>query len=164
MAGLWVSMVAFPLWKCHLLFDINDRIADFYYVNYAFYFNTIRAYLCGIFLATGFFIAAPQKWAFRWWAVPVVIFCGTEIYAESFYTHWTDFYQGMPSWQVISVALFSVPALYLSIDYLAYRKYHLKDGNVARFIGVIKMPGDADTKMNLLEKLVKESEQYNARV
>lgn len=165
MSGLMVGLVAFPLWKCHLFFDINQEIPDFYYVNWAFYFNTIRAYVCGLFLATGFFIAAPQKWAFKWWALPVAIFCGTEIYEQSFYTHWTHFYNPMPNWQVTLIMLFCMPALYFSVDYLCYRKYHLKDGNIARIIGIIKAPGiETSTKMEILSKLVNESESFNERV
>lgn len=163
--GVVVGMVAFPLWRCHLFFDINQEIEGFYYVNWVFYFNTIRPFLCGIFLATGFFIAAPQKWAFRWWALPVVIFCATEIYQQSFYTHWTDFYNSMPAWQQMTLMVVSIVPFFFSIDYLVYRKYHLKDGNIARIIGIIRTPGiSADQKMTYLEKLADESENFNARV
>lgn len=163
--GLIVGMVAFPAWKCHLFFDIDQRIPDFYYVNWAFYFNTIRAYMCGIFLATGFFIAAPQKWKFKWWALPVVIFCATEIYEQSLYDHWTDFYNSMPLWQEMTLIAVSIIPFFFSVDYLVYRKYHLKDGNLARIIGLIKAPGlTADQKMVHLEKLADECENFNARV
>jgi hypothetical protein len=165
MSGLVVGLVAFPAWKCHLFFDIKERIEGFYYVNWVFYFNTIRAYLCGIFIATGFFIAAPQKWKFRWWALPVVIFCATEIYEESFYDHWTDFYNSMPLWQEMTLIAVSIVPFFFSVDYLVYRKYHLKDGNLARIIGLIKAPGlTADQKMVHLEKLAEECENFNARV
>lgn len=163
--GVIVGMVAFPAWKSHLFFSIDTRIADFYYVNYAFYFNTIRGYLAFFFLLTGAFIALPQKWSFKWWAVPFAIFCATEIYAESFYTHWTDFYNPMPSWQVSLFMLFSMPAFYFSINYLVYRKYHLKDGTAARIIGISKTPGLSwERKGEIIEGLVHESENFNARV
>jgi hypothetical protein len=59
----------------------------------------------------------------------------------------------------------SVPALYVSANYLLYRKYHLKDGTVARIIGIAKLPGmSAEEKMIHIEKLVKESEEFNARI
>jgi len=72
--GVLVGMVAFPAWKCHLFFDINERIPDFYYVNYVFYFNTIRGYLAFFFILLGGFIAMPQKWAFRWFTIPFAVF------------------------------------------------------------------------------------------
>jgi hypothetical protein len=160
-----IGLVALPAWKSHLFFDINERIEDFYYLNYAFYFNTIRAYLCGIFLATGFFIAAPQKWNFRWWALPVVVFCVTEIYEQSYYDYYLDFYNPMPNWQVLTIVAFTTPAVYFSMNYLLYRKYHLKDGNAARIAGIIKAPGiSAERKMDILESLVKEQENFNARI
>lgn len=163
--GLMVGLVALPSWRGHLFFNMEERIPDFYYVNYAFYFNTIRAYVCGIFLVTGFFIAAPQKWAFRWWALPVFILCATEIWCESFYNHWTDFYKEMPDWQVWAVVIFCAPAFFFSMNYLVYRKYHLKDGNAARIIGIAKSPGLTwEEKGVNLDKLVKESEQYNSRI
>jgi hypothetical protein len=163
--GVVVGMVAFPAWKCHLFFDINQEIDGFYYVNWAVYFNTIRAYICGIFIAIGFFIAAPQKWKFKWWALPLVIFCATEIYEQSFYDHWTDFYNSMPLWQEMTLIIVSIVPFFFSIDYLVYRKYHLKDGNMARIIGLIKAPGlTADQKMVHLEKLVEECENFNARI
>jgi len=163
--GMLVGLVAVPSWYCHLLFSIDTRIEGFYYVNFAFYFNTIRPYLAGIFLATGVFIAAPQKWQFRWWALPVVVFCVTEIYAESFYTKWSDFYEIMPGWQVWIIGIFAVPALYFSLNYLAYRKYHLKDGTAARLIGIVKTPGiSLEQKMDIMESLVKESENFNSRI
>jgi hypothetical protein len=138
---------------------------DFYYVNYAFYFNTIRAYMCGILVATGAFVAMPQKWAFRWWALPVVVFCSTEIYAESYYTDWTDFYQAMPGWQVWLIIVSSVVPAYLSLNYLAYRKYHLKDGTAARLIGVARMKGmSPEQKCDLMEKLALEAETFNERI
>lgn len=163
--GVCVGLVALPAWKCYLFFDINARYTDFYYVNYVFYFNTIRAYLTGIFLATGFFIAAPTKWSLRWWTLPVVVFCATEIYQQSNYHHWSDFYNAMPSWQLYTILTVTIVPLFLSLNYLAYRKYHLKDGNIARVHGIIKTPGiDAETKMKYLNELVKESEQFNARI
>lgn len=164
-AGILVGLVAFPAWKSHLFFDHSARDYDFYYINYAFYFNTIRAYLAGIFLCIGFFIAAPLKWKFKWWALPVVVFCITEIYAESYYTHWTDFYQPMPAWQTSLIMLFCMPALFFSIDYLVYRKYHLKDGNLSRIDGIIKAPGIGwEQKGKYLEQLMEERKDFNSRI
>jgi hypothetical protein len=162
--GVLVGMVAFPAWKCHLFFDINARDFDWYYVNWVFYLNTIRPYLAGIFLSAGLFFAAPQKWQFRWWALPVVIFCMSEITAQTFYNDWTDFHQPMPAWELCLLILFSAPALFKGMDYLLYRKYHLKDGNVSRIIGVIEMDVAWSEKEKTLKQLAKEFRDYNARV
>lgn len=162
--GVIIGLLAIPAWKSHLFFDIDQRIEGFYYVNYVFYFNTIRPFLSGLFLAIGFFICAPQKWSFKWLALPVAIFCASEIYAESLYTDYTDFYQSMPAWQGTLIGLFCLPALFFSVDYLVYRKYHLKDGTIARMKGIIAAPGiSAADKMRLLEDQSLELENFNQR-
>jgi hypothetical protein len=162
--GLIVGLVALPAWRSHLFFNIDQRIEDFYYVNYVFYFNTIRSYLSMFFLVSGFFIAAPQKWKFRWWALPVAMFCVVEITTQSYYTHWTDFYQPLSLWHLLT-ALVCIPALYVSIDYLVYRKNHLRMGSESRFIGMVKAPGiDAETKVRHLTTVVDEIENFNSRI
>jgi hypothetical protein len=163
--GFMIGVVAVPSWMSHLFFDIDARIDGFYYVNYVFYFNTIRGYLAFFFITTGFFVAMPQKWALRWWLVPVAIFCASEVYRVSQFDFWKDFYTDYPSWQMFLVFGLSVPALYVSINYMLYRKYHLKDGTSARLIGVVKCPGiSVEEKMKMMEKLVEESEEFNARI
>jgi hypothetical protein len=165
LCGVGIFLVAPWAYWCYRLFDIDARDYDWYYRNYAIYFNTIRAELAGIFIFLGGFIAMPQKWAIRWWAVPIVIFCVTNIYVISNITHWTQFYNTMPSWQVWAVTVTCVPALFFTANYFLYRKYHLKDGNLARVYGIIKAPGiPAELKVKLLEDLIHERENYNARV
>jgi hypothetical protein len=166
--GYVVGLLAVPSWFSQLLFDINARDFSWYYVNWVFYINSIRLYVCVSFLLIGFFIAAPQKWKFRFWALPVVTFLVTQVYEISYYTSWKDFYweYNPPAWwQVTAIIIVSVPALLISINYLLYRKHHLQDGNIARVFGMIKAPGiPAEEKINHLLKLVDESENFNARV
>jgi hypothetical protein len=165
LCGVGIFLVAPWAYWCYRFFDIDARDYDWYYRNYAIYFNTIRAELAGIFIFLGAFIAMPQKWAIRWWAIPIVIFCVTNIYVISKITHWTEFYNTMPSWQVWAVVLTCVPAVFFTANYFLYRKYHLKDGNLARVNGIIKAPGiPAELKIKLLEDLIHERESYNARV
>jgi hypothetical protein len=165
LCGVGIFLVAPWAYWCYRFFDIDARDYDWYYRNYAIYLNTIRAELAGIFIFLGAFIAMPQKWAIRWWAVPIVIFCVTNIYVISNITHWTEFYNTMPSWQVWAVTVTCVPALFFTANYFLYRKYHLKDGNLARVQGIIAAPGiPAELKVKLLEDLIRERENYNARV
>lgn len=161
---LFLSLAPFMYWGYRFC-DINERNFDWYFINNAFYLNTIRQELAGIFLALGFFIAAPQKWAFRWFAIPVVVFCVTEIWLISGYTDWKDFYQAMPDWQVLVIAATCIPAMFFSFNYLLYRKYHLKDGNTARISGILRAPGlTTEQRFRLLEQLIEEQENFNARV
>lgn len=162
--GVLVGMVAFPAWKSHTFFDINTRIEGFYYVNWVFFFNEIRTYLGVIFLAVGFLIACPQKWSFKWWALPVLMFCVSEIYAHSLYDSYDDFYQSMSIWQFAAIAVLCIPAMVVSIDYLCYRKYHLKDGNTCRMVGVIEMDLPWEKKEKMLKDLAAEYRNYNGRI
>jgi hypothetical protein len=162
--GFIGGLVAIPSWFSHLFFNISTRIDGFYYVNYVFYFNTIRPYMAMFFMVTGFFIAAPQKWKFKWFALPIAVFCLSEIISQSFYTSWQDFYNPMPMWEYSLIMVVSMPALFASADYLLYRKYHLKDGTAARVIGILNLPIDWEQKKIHLENLRKEMENFNARV
>lgn len=163
--GVCVGMVALPAWKCYLFFDINTEIDGFYYVNYVFFLYQIRWQLAFTFISLGGFIAVPTKVGFRWVSLPIFLFCTTEIYQISTYDHWTDFYNGMPVWQVLVIISAVGVAIHFSINYLLYRKYHLKDGNIARTHGIIKAPNiPAEKKMDILEQLVTESENFNARI
>lgn len=163
--GVIVGLVALPAWKCHLFFDIDQRIEDFYFVNYVFYFKQIRWQLAFMFLSIAGFLVMPIKVGFRWISLPIFIFCVTEIWEISHYDYYLDFYQTMPDWQFYTLVIAAGVALHFSLDYLIYRKYHLKDGNAARIIGIVKTPGiPAEQKMNIMEKLVVESEDFNSRI
>jgi hypothetical protein len=53
----------------------------------------------------------------------------------------------------------------MAMDYLCYRKYHLRDGNLARIKGIISAPNiPAEQKLAHLETLIAERENYNNRV
>jgi hypothetical protein len=163
-AGVFVGLVALPAWKCHQFFDINARDYNWYFLNWVFYLHDIRPYIVGFFLATGLFIGCPQKWSFRWFALPIAVFCVTEIYQISGYTDWTHFHQEMPSWQYWLLVLVTIPPVLFSMNYLLYRKYHLKDGNTCRMVGVIEMDLPWEKKEEILKGLAKEFRDYNNRV
>jgi hypothetical protein len=166
LTGILISLLAIPAWRCYNWFDPDARIEGMaFWVNCAFFLNSVRGYLAFFFITTGTFILLPQKWAFRWWAIPVAVFCASEVYRMTQFTFWKDFYTDYPSWQMFLVFGMSVPALYVSANYLLYRKYHLKDGTAARIVGIVRAPGiSRDEKWVMLEKLVAESENFNARI
>lgn len=163
--GVGLVSVAFPLWNVHTYFDVNVRTEGFYYQNWAFFLNEVKSYLCGFFVMLGGFVGMPQKWALRWWTVPFAVLCVTQVYEIYHYDHYLDFRQSMPGWQVWAITLCSVPALFFSVSYLCYRKYHLKDGNLARVDGILNLKNiDAETKVRKLEEMIEERKNYNARV
>lgn len=175
-SGAFLISLGIPSWICYQWFgDPAIRLENFwskYYVNWTWYLVTIRPYLTGFFVSTGFFILLPQKWAYKWWLVPTAFFCASELYRVSVFTDYSNWYTAypwyqlfMPSWQALVVFLLAVPAFYLSMNYTLYRKYHLKDGTTARIKGILNIENfPIDRKYDLLEKMIKEQEQFNSRI
>lgn len=168
LAGLGFGMVGAIAIFFHLLFDESVRKDPMfgYYENAYYFMYSLRQWFVLIFVSTSLFLFHPVKsksiWIVYALAVSVGV-CGVVHY--SFFV--TDYasYHSFPVWYVIIFSLGIGAGFLKAMDYLLYRKYHLKDGNIARIIGVIRMPNvDAQTKMGLLENLVKESENYNSRI
>lgn len=169
-AGSVMVMVSLAFWWAHLFFDYTTVIDGWYYKNWFFWFFTNREELTIGFGLLGFFLMCPLKWGYKYALAPLIVFLFSEVVYQSFQiTHWTHFYRSMFSaergWQL----LVTVPVLILSgmkvIDYVLYTKYHLKDGNICRITGMIKSPGlTPDEKMPVLDKLVDEYQNLNARI
>lgn len=175
-SGAFLITLGIPSWICYQWFgDPAVRLENFwskYYVNWTWYLITIRPYLTGFFVSTGFFIALPQKWAYKWWLIPTAFFCASELYRVSVFTNYSNWYTPfpwyqmfMPSWQALVVFILAVPAFYLSMNYTLYRKYHLKDGTVCRVKGIVQAPKiQIEVRYKNLESLIEESENFNARI
>jgi hypothetical protein len=164
LVGGLISMVGFASWRAYLLFDESVRSEVWYYQNWAAYLFTVRQEIGSIFFAIGFFIALPAKVGFRWLALPAVFFYASEICLQYGYDDYMDFRQDMPSWQLVTFWLLVTPAVLLSMNYLLYRKYHLKDGNYARIIGMIELDMPWADKEKTLKLLAKEFRDFNSRV
>lgn len=151
---------------------INDpyQVDWFYHRNFYWLFTNREEFAIGLLLTGGFLLCKTDiKWGWKYAAVPVITVCFAEVlYQSVFISHWTHFYR--PFWSAErgwELALFTLTLLfagYKVLDYFCYRKYHTKDGNIARLFGMIRVPGiDAERKITELNKLVTESENYNAR-
>lgn len=168
--GIVLLVIAPAFWWTHLFFDWNTVVPGWYYKNWFYWFFTNREELTFAVGLTGFFLLCPVKWGYRYLLCPVVALCVSEVIYQSFQIdNWKDFYIPMVShkrgWEVGIVSVVAAFALWKVVSYTVYRKYHLKDGNLARIMGIIKAPGISDEKkMDILEQLVIESENYNARV
>jgi hypothetical protein len=89
--------------------------------------------------------------------------CGVVHY--SFFVTSFQTYHSFPFWYVIVLCFGLGFGFIMTADYLCYRKYHLRDGNLARIKGMIKAPGiTAEEKLVHLDKLIAERENYNNRV
>lgn len=165
-------------YEAHLLF-INPHVVSvfacipdpevpktvWYYKSWFYWFFTNREEFLFGFALTGFFLRTPSKFGYRWALVPLVSICFTEIFYQSFFVNaYTGFYS-TPTWEVWTIVLLSVIPAYICLDYAAYRKYHLKDGTLARILGMIKVPMmNWDEKGPYLEKLTLEMEDFNNRI
>lgn len=154
----------------YLFFDWNVVVPGWYYKNWFFWLFTNREEMTFGLGATGFFLICQQKWGYRYLLVPFVGLCFSEIVYQSFFiSHWTHFYRPMwapeRSWELgIFIILFTFAA-WKFIDYTVYRKFHLKDGNMARITGIIKAPGlTIEQRYELLEKMIEEQENFNGRI
>jgi hypothetical protein len=139
---------------------------EWYFLNWYYFLYTIREELAVGLWAVGTFLLLPSKYKLSF--IP----CGVLLtYSIAYIIHYSFFVDSLESFH--SDVLFSMwvaagalaIGFIVSVDYLAYRKYHLKDGTAARIIGMVGLPNmSADDKMNIMEGLVKESENFNARI
>jgi hypothetical protein len=147
------------------LFDstVDDR--SWYFTSMYWYMWSVGPYICCLFWSVGVFLLFPTKSSFRYVAIiPGISFSATQIIHCTFFVHDHTSYHNHSLGEItfgVGMAL----SILLCVDYVLYRKYHLKDGNTARIKGIIKAPGiDANTKVTILESLVEESENLYARV
>lgn len=175
-----------PLYWAHLFFINEDLIKEgivspvafiadpvnkaWFYRQWFYWFFTNREEFALILFLTGGFLLCKTdiKWGWKYAVVPVIAVNLCEVIYQTVYiSHWSHFYRSLFSyergWELFAGVVAFLYAGYKISDYLIYRKYHTKDGNVARLIGIVKTPGlPAEKKMDILEHLVKESENYNA--
>jgi len=75
-----------------------------------------------------------------------------------------SFHASTPIFLFVVGTFFCIAAL-LAIDYLCYRKYHLKHGTIARIQGIIRAPGiSAERKLQLLEHESLQLENFQQRI
>jgi hypothetical protein len=162
--GVFMFGVAPLFYMAHLFLDQNVVLEGFYYRAPYYWFFTNREEFGISFVLTGFFLIAPTRWGFRYLLIPFIAACITEIVYQSFFIDSWDFYT-TPSWEVYAVIVASLFPLYKVINYMCYLKYHVKDGNVSRIIGVIKAPNvSLEQKMKILEDLANEYENFYSRI
>jgi hypothetical protein len=169
LSGLGMGMVGFISMFAYLLFPEGDRsyIESWYFVNWFYYLETIRGPLALIFFSACFHLVAPAKYKSIWIVYALATstgVCGVIHY--SFFV--TDFhsYHALPNMWLVILPSFGLGFGFMkAMDYLCYRKYHLKDGNLARIKGIIKAPNiSAEQKMDILEKLIEERESLNEKI
>jgi len=134
-----------------------------YYGNYRYLLMGIRGNLFVLFSILGTFLLFPVKYKVSYFLGAPLGYVVAEIVKKCYAASNEEFNSIAPLPSVV-LCICLIIGFLLSVDYLLYRKYHLKDGTIARIVGLIKTPGiDAQTKLTLLEQQTLELENFNQR-
>lgn len=165
-AGIIFLLIVAPLSSVfYHLCDASVFSSTWYYGNNYYFLYTLSPYLMLLFASVGIFLLFPVKCktsylATVWpagYAIAKLAYLGLMVRTNE------QFHSAAP-WFILIGGLLIATGFILSMDYLLYRKYHLKHGTIARIMGIIKAPGiDAATKMQLLENQSLELENFNQR-
>jgi hypothetical protein len=149
----------------HTAFPESSRDFTWYYINWFYFIEVLRLWLVICFFSVAFFLHVPTKFKSIWvvFALTFAVGLGGCIH-YSFFVDSFESYHSFPVWEVVAISLALGAGFIKSIDYLCYRKYHLKDGTTCRIIGVIEMDMPWDKKEQILKELAQEYRDLNARI
>lgn len=137
-----------------------------YYVNNYYFLYTLSPYLMLFFASVGIFLLFPVKCKTAYLATVLPAgYALAKLTFFSFLVHSNEqFHQSAPWFVMLAGCLMAIGFL-LTVDYLLYRKYHLRAGTLARIIGTIRMPNvKPDDKIRILEQQAMELENFNQRI
>lgn len=147
------------------IFDESIR-TSWYYVNWYYFFYTIREEMLIGFWAVGTFLLLPEKYTLSF--IP----CSLALaYAIGGVIHYTFFVSSNESFHDnLNVGLY-IPSLsiafgiIISSENLARRLHHWFAGNHARFVGMAEMKGKSlEEKEEIYTGLAREYRQINSRI
>lgn len=148
------------------LFDPLVINKEWYFLNWYYFLYTIREELTIGFWAVGMFLLLPTKYKLAF--VPSTIMLA---YSLSNIVNYYFFVDSLASFHadihytIIVASVSAALGIIISADYLCYRKYHLKDGNLARINGVLQLKNLSDEeKVKHLNAQMEERLNYNARI
>lgn len=166
LVGFTLGLAGFLVLPLYAFFPESDRTYyhTWYFVNWFYFLETIRLWLALILLPAAIYLHTPAKHKSIWVVYCLVLSIGVGgVVHYSFFVYDYNSYHSI-NWLVFLIAPSIGFGFAMATKNLVYRKYHLKDGNIARIKGIIKAPNiDAETKMRHLENLIIEQENYNER-
>jgi hypothetical protein len=151
--GVLLVIVAVLVKHLYKVFDSNAIVPSWYFKNEYWFFWTIRMHLFSIFFSLGVMLFFPKKMKLKYIVLFGMVGPTVEILHYRFYTvDYITFH--LPSTLIIQTLGFVIPIfLTLTVDYMAYRKYHIKHGSVARIFGIAKTPNlPAETKLEIINR------------
>ena len=164
--GLGFGMVGGVSIFLHLLFDEAARDLSWYYVNWFYFFFDLRLWFVLIFFSFSFLLCTPAKFKLAVVAYSIPSSAGfIGLIHYSFFVSSFESYHSLPVWYVLMIGAALGFGFCFTINYLCYRKYHLKDGSVARVIGILNTPDvDDATVLRHARTAAGEIENYNSRI
>lgn len=149
-------------------FFLNEGLRDFswYYVNSHYFYFTLRPYIILILWSAGFVLLIPTKYKLSFIPFSLAHSLGwIGMLHYSLFVNSNKSFHAFPNWYCLVIGLCVGFAFIMSLDYLCYRKYHMKDGTLSRVKGIVKAPNiPIEVRYKHLETLVAEAENFNARV
>jgi hypothetical protein len=170
----FLSLVIHPIFNAQAIVD-----PQWYFLNYHFFFYSIREELLIGFWSIGTYLLLPERYTLSLvactpalgWAIATILnysFGLTfQLNGLSSKAMWElankEFHSiGFSLW-VIGVG-FAVSVL-VSVDYLVYRFNHYRRGLLQRFVGIVRMPNTSDDiKWKALEKNCEEFDKLESRI
>lgn len=165
-AGIIFLLIIAPLSSIfYQLCDPSVLVPSWYYGNNFYFLYTLSPYFMLLFASVGIFLLFPAKCKTSYLATvwPSGYAIAKLVYF-AFVVHSNEQFHSAAPWFLLWVGVLSAFGFLMSMDYILYRRYHLKHGTIARMMGIIRAPGiDAKTKMELLENQSLELENFNQR-
>jgi hypothetical protein len=164
--GIIFLLIVAPLSSIfYQLCDPSVFVKSWYYGNNFYFLYTLSPYFMLLFASVGIFLLFPTKCKTSYlatvWPSGYAI---AKLAFFSLFVHSNEQFHSAAPWFLLLGGVLSAIGFLMSMNYLLYRKYHLKHGTIARMMGIIKAPGiDAKTKMELLENQSLELENFNQR-
>lgn len=165
-AGVIFLLVVAPTSSIfYQLFNPAVSNSQWYYLNTYYFLYTLSPYLMLFFASVGIFLLFPVKCKTAYLATVLPAgYALAKIIFYSLFVHSNEQFHLPMHWAVAIAGLCMAIGFLLAADYMLYRKYHLKDGIMARVKGIIAMPNvDSDTKLRLLELQQLEMENLNSK-
>jgi hypothetical protein len=143
--GLGLVGIVTPLSACtHLLFDQNDFVEKWYHVNNFYLFMLLGPYLAGFFLTLGVFFLFPKdsKRAYIL-IVPMAYLIGK--IGWLYFTTTNAEYWAVPHWSFFAMGACISMVIFMSAEWLMWRKFHRADSFEARQKGLYQIADDVDS-------------------
>jgi hypothetical protein len=162
--GCGFGMVGILQLFAYLLFNEASRDRSWYYLNFYYLLETIRWCVALSLSAIAILFHTPIKEKTTW-VMGTLVFAGGLVGVVHYsIASSNEMYHSFPQWYVVLMGLALAIGFVIAVPYLCYRKYHLKDGNYARIIGIIEMDIPWEKKEQMLKTLAQEFRDFNARI